>query len=513
MRAWALACVAGTAACAATTRDVAHAPAAAPPGEVTSNVLRADYAGSQACAKCHAHESEGWARSPMHRMTRALPGAEVAAPFDGTVFRFKDDQAVLTTRGQERFMELTTREAGKRTYRLTRVIGGNHREDFAGVDTERGGDEEIMPVSWLRWSKRLRYKGYSVMSHERPGLRAGPVWSATCIFCHNTEPYALDLLGALAAPLAGGKRVPGYQGAWVDPLLPEARRWRYVVTDPGALERALAGEMTAIGAAPASGGSALDVLTQTMSATRTAFDAKDLVEVGIGCESCHGGAAAHARDPRTMPSLLPRAPFMAIEGLPKDPAKARAAAIDRTCARCHQVLFSRYPWTWEGGDRARNPGGSHINSGEARDFLLGGCASALACTACHDPHASKGVAEVAARLETRAGDATCTACHAKYATDDALRAHAHHAPDGAGARCVACHMPKKNMSLDSGLGATTGSARRPRTRRSSRIGRSSARSATRARAPASSSRPWRRGGASAGIARLSRTSTAASTGP
>ena len=57
-----------------------------------------------------------------------------------------------------------------------------------------------------------------------------------------------------------------------------------------------------------------------------------------------------------------------------------------TCARCHQVLFSRYPYTWEGGRRTDQPGGSHITSGEGRDFLLSKCSQGLACTSCHDPH-------------------------------------------------------------------------------------------------------------------------------
>ena len=120
------------------------------------------------------------------------------------------------------------------------------------------------------------------------------------------------------------------------------------------------------------------------------------------------------------------------------------------CARCHQVLFTRYAWTWEGRARgATPPGGSNINSGEARDFLLGGCASAMTCTDCHDPHAHE--RPHAAELETRA-DGVCLRCHTQFAGAEAQRAHTHHDPAGAGGRCLACHMPKKNMSLDNRLG-------------------------------------------------------------
>jgi predicted CXXCH cytochrome family protein len=216
------------------------------------------------------------------------------------------------------------------------------------------------------------------------------------------------------------------------------------VTDEDAFLAALAPEMDRIGGAILHGRGD-DLIELAISSTRSAFGGKDLIEVGIGCESCHNGSKAHARDPKVKTSLVPRGSFFAIDG-----AISQTAAINRVCARCHQVLFSKYPYTWEGGTRDKNPGGSHINSGEARDFLLGGCTSALACTACHDPHGDDNHAR-ALRLESKDGDAVCTRCHAGLASDDALRTHAHHEPSGVGARCMGCHMPKKNMSLDGGL--------------------------------------------------------------
>jgi predicted CXXCH cytochrome family protein len=136
---------------------------------------------------------------------------------------------------------------------------------------------------------------------------------------------------------------------------------------------------------------------------------------------------------------------------PSLPAEAaRAQRINRACARCHQVLFSRYPYTWEGAYRNAHPGGSNINSGEARDFLLGACASAMSCVDCHDPHAPDNRRRME-ELDSAVGDKICVRCHPKYSTVEAQRAHTHHAPDGAGGRCLACHMPRKNMSLDSRL--------------------------------------------------------------
>ena len=124
----------------------------------------------------------------------------------------------------------------------------------------------------------------------------------------------------------------------------------------------------------------------------------------------------------------------------------RAEQVNRVCARCHQVLFSRYPFTWEGGQRRHNPGGSSITSGEARDFLVGGCARRMSCVACHDPHGVDRPGELE-RLGTVAGNRVCLGCHGQYASPASLQAHAHHDPNGAGASCVACHMPRKNMGL------------------------------------------------------------------
>ena len=54
-----------------------------------------------------------------------------------------------------------------------------------------------------------RYKGYSVMVKERPGLHVGGVWNQTCIFCHNTMPY-FDALGARCT----GQARPGTRERW-----------------------------------------------------------------------------------------------------------------------------------------------------------------------------------------------------------------------------------------------------------------------------------------------------------
>ncbi len=428
------------------------------PARVRSNILRGDYAGSARCASCHAEITAAWQRSPMHLMTRLPEGAHIRAPFDGTTFRFKDDTARLTEKDGERFVDLTSAGGGRHLYRVTRVIGGRYREDFAGVEVGTGateGERELLlPISYVFETKSFRVKGYSVLVTERPGLHAGGVWNQTCVFCHNTVPYFDDVWGALYEQAATGGRAPGYQGEVVDRLLPPERRFRFEIGGDRALLDAVDAEVTAVGGAPFAGrssgaGAAEEVLRHGIHELRARFGARHFIEVGIGCEACHGGSREHVEDPRVLPDFAPKSAFLAAR--PRvaraDGEVTRAERINRVCARCHQVLFSRYPFTWEGGQRrGDHPGGSSITSGEGRDLLLGGCARQMSCVTCHDPHGEDRRADLE-RLATPAGNGVCVRCHAQYGPPAALARHAHHDPNGAGASCVGCHMPRKNMGL------------------------------------------------------------------
>ncbi|HXX70601.1 MAG TPA: cytochrome c3 family protein [Polyangiaceae bacterium] len=424
-----------------------------PPSRLPGNVEWSDYEGSDGCEGCHWEITAAWRRSPMHRMTRNLPDAEVRAPFDAAPWRFKSDTVVLERRGQDRFVQVRPAEGPAKEYRVTRVLGGRTREDFVGVDVAGGDREVVLPVSYVFASGTLRYKGYSVMVPERATLRAGPDWSRTCIFCHNTVPEIDRLIGAVA-----GERPPSYQGEQVDRWMPADRQARVRVTDAGGFARALSREIGRLEASTPAGSSASTGFLERSGATprslaraaieavRSSFDGAHLVEVGVGCEACHGGARAHALDPRVRPSLTASAPWLNVEL----PSSDRSDAINRVCARCHQVLFSRYPFTWEGGRRDALAGGSHIASGEARDFLLGACSSKMACTDCHDPHAGDPPGGLRA-METSSANPRCTRCHSDLADAGRLRAHSHHDPGGPGRSCIACHMPRKNMGLDGTL--------------------------------------------------------------
>ena len=383
----------------------------------------------------------------MRRMTRTLAATSIHAPFDGRSFSFKEDQAVLERQAGKDFLRLRTR-GEEQLYRVTKVIGGRYREDFVGALVAANDpfgapldEERVLPLSWVIGRAEPRYKGYSVMVPERQRLEAGLVWKRACIFCHNTTSTLSILYDDLY-----GKDALSYQGSASNEL-PENKAFRYTITDLERLRAALSGELAALGASPSLPRDAHEALAVAADVTRQRFDETHLVELGVGCEACHGGAREHVHDPgHVRPSFSLRSDFLSVtapDGSPPSPA----AEVNRTCAKCHTVLFSRYPYTWEGHTRRAEPGGSSTNSGEARDFLLGGCRNAMKCTTCHDPHGEDS-RERLAKLAEPAQNGVCTSCHTQYAGDRATATHSHHASGSAGSACVGCHMPKKNMGLD-----------------------------------------------------------------
>ena len=451
---WMAAALVGAAVLACGSKPTVDArPPSAPAAVVSSNVLRADYAGSKTCEPCHAEIYAKWAASPMRRMTRRLAETQIDARFDGSSVPFHDDAVVVEERDGRRFMRITSATHGTTSlFRVTKVIGGRYREDFVGVEVTGTGpddkpvgdpaDEPVLPLSWLKFDKSWRYKGYSVMAKERPRIERGRSWRQTCIFCHNTAPLLATLYDDLLGPTA-----KTYQGSVTDNLLPASRRWTFAVQDDAALAAQVGKEIEHLTAkAPGSAARAADRLAEAIHATERDFKEPHLVEVGIGCEACHGGSREHAARPVTKPSYLPVGAAITLRTPGGGPAPTKAQQVNHVCARCHTVLFSRYAYTWEGGERRKNPGGSSINSGEARDFLLGHCASQLSCTTCHDPHTEDARAGLE-ELGTVAGNRVCVPCHAKLGEPAALAAHSHHDPKGEGGSCVACHMARKNTGL------------------------------------------------------------------
>ncbi|MBO9478273.1 HEAT repeat domain-containing protein [Shimia sp. R11_0] len=187
---------------------------------------------------------------------------------------------------------------------------------------------------------------------------------------------------------------------------------------------------------------------------RTKRYASTQVEIGVGCEACHGPGAAHleiVQEGTTPPGRYAIAlndwGFSAEMG---DPQKAM-----EQCAGCHsrrEAFGEGNPLPGTAFAEAYNlamlrPGLYHAD-GQILDevYVYGSFKQSkmhdagVTCANCHEPHSSALVAE---------GNAICTQCHSEAGNPDfpTLRlaeydsvAHTKHAEDSEGGQCVSCHM-------------------------------------------------------------------------
>lgn len=416
-----------------------------PGGVIASNILRADYAGSKACSECHHEIYTTWSASPMRNMTRDAATAMIRAPFDGFTLHVGTETATMEMDGTTRVVHVND-ATGDHRFKVTKVVGGRYREDFVGIEQGSGdGLEHVLPATYVFATRSWRYKGYSVMVKERPRMSWRGVWSRECIPCHNTLPYVTMLYDELYGP-----GLPGYQGKLSDRVLPPSRTWPAHTLNEQGLANVLTSEIDFLGATEPDAKDIRTLLPAAAKAMLKKLDGDHLVELGVGCEACHNGARVHTTDTNIVPAFEPRSSLVGITP-PPGQSGTRSQWINRICAKCHTVLFTHYEWTWEGAARSsQHPGGSSTNSGEGRDFQLGGCSTQLACTGCHDPHVEDPPAKLA-EMGTPHGNSLCTGCHQQFASDKAIEIHTHHKNGSAGTACIACHMAKKNMGLDYGL--------------------------------------------------------------
>jgi hypothetical protein len=376
-----------------------------PVGEGYSNIHRFDYMGPEACERCHQAEYRSWQNHPHSRMNRNANGASVVGDFLGVSVEYADGKAVFERGGGEYLMSLFKGNRRVRRYKVTRTIGSRFVQMYAGVQLEgpEPADDDTyrhevkLPFAyWIerkQWFPQTYDETPSTPEYDAHGKltafyayhgKAIGSWEQICAKCHNTYPYDARFGAA-----------------------PEGKLLGFPATD------------IALAGAPSAEPGQLRPVPPW-----------ELVSLGISCESCHFGGREHAVNGAPI-RFVPIAPELRFARGIEVAAQARQSnyAIVSICGQCHraEVIHPPYP-----------DGSASWNSQEARELPLGGCASQIKCTDCHNPHEA-GPAQLGSDLP--AHGAACLRCHENYRAPAAASAHAGHGADVT-ISCLDCHMPR-----------------------------------------------------------------------
>lgn len=169
------------------------------------------------------------------------------------------------------------------------------------------------------------------------------------------------------------------------------------------------------------------------------------LELGVGCEACHGPGADHD-DWQRQNRGEKGDPFLAAMTLQEDMSR-----WTDVCGTCHarrgelqedyqpgQPLLDSFLPEMPNHSAVFHPDGQILEEDyEYSSFLLSRMhAAGVTCLACHDPH-SGGL-----RMQ---GNALCLQCHQDRLSEDLgpidPAEHSNHDPAGPGGQCIACHMP------------------------------------------------------------------------
>lgn len=368
-----------------------------PPLAAPSNVDRDDYVGPQACRECHEEIYAQWYEHP-HRLMNANAGADtVVGDFSGITRVYGGVETTFSREGDRYVMSY--RKGGEilRRDAVTRTIGSRLQQAYVGVQIEGPEPtghaiyETERALPWVYWFSRQRWypehyvEQYPLPEHDADGTLHYP----------TDDPYSRG-----ARPWSEGCMRCHNTYAFT-------QRFDDDMPGRGFSEAKLAGPRPP-GPQP-----------------------EQLVTLGVSCEACHFGGRDHVEHERDVVPF-PQGGRVTTVLARGEPSLDNPHLVNSICAQCHVAGALPYP-----------NGASSLNSSEAQDMLAGDCASAIACTSCHDPHVGNppgGGADDPAHL------AACVSCHEAYADERAREAHARH--DAEDASCLDCHMTRINQGID-----------------------------------------------------------------
>jgi hypothetical protein len=356
-----------------------------------------DFAGSDACARCHQKEFELWNHST-HGRAGGRPGeAKIIARFDGQPLRFKDAAVIPTTNQQgQHIFRVQFEDDAPMEIRAEAAVGGGHMQG--------GGTQSF----FTRFADgTMRFLPFDFIRRENlwfVQLRRDLTW----------VPVSRDI--SVATDLAN----------W-----PPHR---------------VLGTATEFSNCQQCHGSQISLRYDVPNRRyETRYHS-----LTINCESCHGPGKRHLE-------IVSQPGFEQQSDLGMTPLATLSKDASLTiCFQCHAKkdalreddylpgadledyfslklsLLGNSPFLVDGRVRSFDYQGNHLFS----DCYLNG---SMTCLDCHEPH-GQGYRDVFSRkLTGRFDNGQCTACHASKAREP--ERHSHHARDSAGNQCVSCHMP------------------------------------------------------------------------
>jgi len=403
-------------------------PRAMGPDAAYSNVLPNDYLGPEACGKCHQQQHKLWSGHP-HRFMNQLPApASIKGDFADHVWTVRPGYTVTFSTSGPDYLMTVDRPAGKRTvYKVTRTVGSRFVQFYIGVQLEGvapAGDqvytvEHKLPFGyWMRMKRWLPGDYFDVTGgdgHEGladglpvvVGVDAPPRFASygdSCVHCHNTYPHAYRLFRESLSGFPDAVIEPDFR-----PFSAALSPWVKVRPNEAAFED----------------------LPYKVNPD------KDLVTVGISCESCHMGGREHGKLQKDI-SFFPTHPHVSVRARSEEKAfrgkRDDPATSVGICAQCHAARAV-----------STQANGAHVrNSAESTDLAAGFCTTKIRCVDCHEPH-TPGVPSGGPAVPRHV--AACVECHPKYASREQAAAHTRH-PATSGVTCLDCHMPRISQGLD-----------------------------------------------------------------
>lgn len=358
-----------------------------PVNSVEPQAVVAEYIGGEACADCHANESELWRGSHHDRAMQVATSETVLGDFTNTQFSYDGEFSTFSIRDGEYWANTPGADGELQNFRITHTFGVEPLQQYL-IELPQG---HVQALS-IAWDSRPAAEGGQRWFHLYPDEVIGsddPLhwtgtyqsWNSMCAECHST-----NLL----------KNYDPAQDAF-------ATTWSSINVDceachgPGSAHVNAPADFSLV--APRADRAWVfvgDAVTATLQA-----GAGSPQEIVI-CAQCHSRRSQLTDEYDAGDAMLDA---------------FRPALLDRNLYHADgQILDEVYVY------------GSFLQSAMHR--------AGVTCTDCHEPHSA----------ETRAsGNALCSQCHMAEVFDTS--AHHHHEPGTAAAQCVNCHMREETYMV------------------------------------------------------------------